>query len=60
MTPKPIFQKTFILRNPRVDNFAEIIKIATILNKVTFKGSKKIKRIRNFALRCNLNLYFLI
>ena len=42
----PKFQNTFILRVvywPRVANFADIIKIATIFIKITFKGSKKLK-----------------
>ena len=33
------------LRRPRVANFANIIKIATILVKATLKESKKVKRI---------------
>ena len=28
--------------------------------QTTFKDSKKIKRIRNYVLKCNLHLYFLI
>ena len=55
-----MLQNTFILRRPRVDNFADIIKIATMFIKTTFKGSKRVKRIRNYALKCNLYLYFLI
>ena len=54
------FQKTFILRRPRVTNSAEIIKTATIFLIRTFKGSKKVKRIRNYALKCKLYLYILI
>ena len=49
------------LRRPRVANFADIIKIATIFTKKTFKGSKKkIKRISNYVLKCNLYPNFLI
>ena len=33
------------LRRPRVANFADIIKIATIFVKTTLKDSKKVKRI---------------
>ena len=33
----PLFQNTFILRKPRVANFADIIKVATMLVKKTFK-----------------------
>ena len=39
MTPKPFFQNSFILRRSREANFADIIKIATIFNKTTFKDS---------------------
>ena len=35
------FPNTFILREPRVANFAEIIKIATMFVETTFKDSKK-------------------
>ena len=49
---------TFILRS-RVANFADI-KIATIFIRTTFKDSSKVKRNRNYALKCNLYLYFLI
>ena len=45
--------KYFLLRRPRVANFADI-KIATMFIKTTFKGSKKVKRIRNYVLKCNL------
>ena len=36
--------KTFVLRRPRVTNFADIIKIATMFFKTTFKDSKKVKK----------------
>ena len=44
------FQNIFILRMARVANFADIIKIAIIFIKRTFKDSKKVKRIRNYEL----------
>ena len=44
----------------RVVNFVDIIKIATMYKKTTFKGSKKGKIIRNYILKYNLYLYFLI
>ena len=50
----------FNLGRLRVANFADIIKIATMFIKTTFKDSKKLKRIRNYVLKCNLYLYFLI
>ena len=43
-----------------VANFANIIKIATMFLKTTFKDSEIGKRIRNYALKRNLYLYFLI
>ena len=42
-----LFQNTFNLRRLDVANFADSIKIATIFFKTAFKGSKKVKRIRN-------------
>ena len=54
MTSQPLFQNTFILRRPRVTNFADIIKIATMFLKTTFRDSQKIKIIRNYVLKCNL------
>ena len=49
-----------MLRRHKVANFANIIKIATMLTKATFKDSSNVKRIRNHVLKCNLYLYFLI
>ena len=43
ITSQPLFQNTFVLRSPRVDNLAEIIKIATMFIKTTLKDSKKLK-----------------
>ena len=54
------FQNTLNLRRPRVSNFADIIKIATMFTKTTFKDSKTVKRTRNYILKCNLYQYFLI
>ena len=51
---------TFILRRPRVANFADIIKIANKFIETTLQDSKKVKRIRDYVLNCNLYLYFLI
>ena len=45
---------------PRVAIFAEIIKVVTMFIKTIFKDSKKLKRIRNYVLKCNLYLYLLI
>ena len=56
---KTIIFKTFKLRKPRVADFADIIKIATMFIK-TKKEFKKVKSIRNYVLKCNLFLYFLI
>ena len=52
--------KYFILRKPGVDYFADIIKIVTIFVKAIFKDSRKVKRITNCVLKCNLYLYLLI
>ena len=51
---------TEIMRRRRVANFVDIIKIATMFNKTTTKKKKKVKRIRNYVLKWNLYLYFLI
>ena len=51
MTPKSLFQNTFILRNPRVAIFADITKIVTIF--IT-KNQKSVKRNRNYVPKCNL------
>ena len=45
---------------PRVGNFADIIKISTIFIERTFKDSKKVERIWNYVLQCNIYLYFSI
>ena len=55
------FQNTSNLARPSAANFDNIIKVAaTMAIEITFKDSKKVKRIRNYILKCNLNLYFLI
>ena len=45
MTSLPLFQTTFILRRPRVANFADIIETAAMFIKITFKNSKKLKEL---------------
>ena len=37
-----------------------IIETATRVIKLTIKASNKVKRIKNYLLKCNLYLYFLI
>ena len=49
----------FVLGRPIAANFADIIKIPTIIKKI-FKDPKKFKRIRNYMLKCNVYLYFLV
>ena len=44
---------------PRVSNFADIIKIATMYIKTNL-NLNKVKIISNYVLLCNLFLYFLI
>ena len=51
---------TFILRRSGVVIFADIIKIVMTFIKTTFKDSRKVKRIRNYVLKFNLYLFFLI
>ena len=60
MTLQTLSQNIFILRRPRVANFTGNIRIATMFVKTIFKASDKIKRIRNYVLKYNLYLYFLI
>ena len=45
----------FILRRPRVPNFADIIETAAIIFKTTFEDSKRIKKN---VLKSNLDLHF--
>ena len=52
--------KYFIFRRPRLANFADIIKITIMFIKTIFKDSKNVKGIRNYALKFNLYLYFLL
>ena len=40
----------------KVANFADIIKIVTMFVKTIFKDTKKVKRIRIYAPKCNLYL----
>ena len=43
-----------------VANFADIVKIVTMFIKKICKDSIKVEWIRNYVLKCNLYLYFLI
>ena len=54
ITSQTLFQNTLALRWHRVVIFANIIKIVTILIKTIFKDSKKVKRIRSYASKCDL------
>ena len=47
----PLFLKTIILRRPRVANFADIIKVATMFIKTVLEDSKKMKRIKIYVLK---------
>ena len=42
MTSLPLFPNKFISRKPRVANFAEIIKFATMFIKIAFKDSNNV------------------
>ena len=52
--------KYFVLRNGRVVNFADISKFVTMVIKTNCKDLKKVKRVRNYVIKGNLHLYFLI
>ena len=60
MTSQPLFQKSIILKRPEVASFVDIIKILTRFIKKIFKDWRRAKRIKNYVLKCNLYLYFLI
>ena len=50
------FSKYLFSRRPRVAIFADIIKIVAMFSKAILKDPKKVKRIRNYALKCNLDI----
>ena len=54
------FILSLILRRPRVANSGNIANTANMFIKTTFKDSKKVKGIKNYVLKCNLYLHFLI
>ena len=60
LASQPLFRNTVILRRPGVALFVDIIKIVTRFIKQIYKDLRKAKRIRNYVLKCNLYLYFLI
>ena len=47
---KTIISKYLYFNRPGVTKFTDIIKIATMFIKATFKNSKQVKRIRNYVL----------
>ena len=53
-------QNIFILRNPGVAIFADIIKVVTMFVKKIFQDSKKVLKNGNNVSKYNLYLYFLI
>ena len=55
---KTFFQNTVILKRPGVANFADIIKVAIILVKITLKNSIKVKRVTDYTLKYNFYLYY--
>ena len=57
MTSLPLFQITIISRRPRLANFGDIIKIANMFIKATFKDSKKVQRIRNYVLKLSIDVF---
>ena len=48
--------KYHFFRRPSVANFAEIIKIAVMFFKTTFKDPEKVKKIRNYVLKCMISI----
>ena len=55
-----IFQNPLISNRPGVVIFVNIIKIAIIFIKEESRLPKKVQRIRNYALKSNFYLYFLV
>ena len=55
-----LFQNNVILKRSEVATFADIIKFITRFIKKILKDSVKGKRNRNYTLKWNLYLYFLI
>ena len=51
MTSLPLFQNIYILKRPKVTNFANIIKITTMFIETTFKDWKIVKRIGKYVLK---------
>ena len=60
ITLKTLFENVIALGRPGVARFADIIKILTIFIKKVSKDSRKVKRDRNYVLKCNLYLYLLM
>ena len=60
MSSWPLFQVNFTLTRFRVANFADMIKIATFFVRATFENSNEVKRNRNYGLKYNLYLCFLM
>ena len=48
------FQNILYLRRPAASIFADIIKIVTMFIKTILKGSRKVRRIRNYVSKWNL------
>ena len=60
ITSQPSFQNVFNSGKSRVANFVPMIKIPTMFIKTIFKDLNTVKQDRNFLLKCNPYLYFLI
>ena len=54
-----VIQNNVTSRGPGVVNSVDIIKTAIMFIKTTFKKSIKVKRSKNYVLKCNFYLYFL-
>ena len=60
MTSQPLHENAFNLRRPTVANFADIIKIPTIIKKTLKKTQNRLKELEIHVFKCNLYLCFLV
>ena len=60
MTTSPIKMSHQILRRPRDENLADLKKNTITLIKTIFKNSIKFKSIKNYVLKCQFFIHFLM
>ena len=56
MTSQPFYENVFILRKPTVANFADVIKIPTIIEKTPNDA----KRLKELEIMCSNAMYICI